>query len=166
MSSFRNLVLLAFLSVVVSFTPIAPSAQHRRTLSPLRAKGGGAIATPKTATKTATTTKSKTKETTKQKQDFKVHDGDQDTDIEEAPLWMLFLIGDKGYEQAHVTSRLAQIVQDMNEKNAIAVYDAAQRVGEALCGKYPHEHAEMFCEQLTRSDPIIYAEIREDKTDD
>ena len=76
---------------------------------------------------------------------------------------MVFLIGDTGYTQNHVTNRLNQVFEDVNEEGAIAIYDAAQKVGEALCGKYDFELAELYAEQLTRSDPIIYAEIREDK---
>ena len=79
---------------------------------------------------------------------------------------MVFLIGDKGYQQAHVTSRVQAILPDINEKGAMEIYDAAQKIGEAMCGKYEQELAEFYVEQLTRSDPIIFAECREDKTDD
>jgi hypothetical protein len=34
--------------------------------------------------------------------------------------------------------------------------------GKAMCGKYPLEHAEMYVEQLLRSDPIIFAELEEE----
>ena len=95
-----------------------------------------------------------------------MYEGEPDTESKEQPLWMVFLSGDEGYSQSHVTSRLVQIIEDMNDKNALAVYEAAQRVGEALCGKYDMEIAEFYAEQLTRSEPIIFAEIREDKDKD
>ena len=35
---------------------------------------------------------------------------------------------------------------------------------QGLCGLYVEEHAELYVEQFTRSDPIIYAELEpEDK---
>jgi ATP-dependent Clp protease adapter protein ClpS len=153
MSSFQSVLLVTFLSAVVAFTPTV-SVQHRRTLSPLFA----APAPPSTTTIT-TTTKQTTREVIKQKNKFKTVEGGGDTDIEDAPLWMLFLIADNGYDQNHVVGRLSDIVEDIDQKRAIECYEAAQRVGEAMCGKYQHEHAEQYAEQLTRSDPIIYAEV-------
>ena len=37
------------------------------------------------------------------------------------------------------------------------------QTGEAFMGKYPLEIAETYCESLIRSDPIIYADVRDDK---
>ena len=104
-----------------------------------------------------------TKQKQKQKESVKVYEAEPDTEAKEAPLWMVFLIGDKDYKQAHVTTRLTQVLEDVNDKSAIEMFEAAQRAGEAMCGKYDQEVAEFYAEQLTRSDPIIYAEAREDK---
>jgi ATP-dependent Clp protease adapter protein ClpS len=162
MTSFRNIIVLTVLSAVMAFTPSIPSLQHQRTLSSSPLFG---LAPPEVITKTKTVEKVVQKSKQKQKEKVKVYQGDADTETEEAPLWMLFLIGDKGYKQPHVTARVMQIIEGVNEKGAMAIYDAAQKNGEAMCGKFPHETAEFYMEQLTRSDPIIYAEIREDKQD-
>jgi ATP-dependent Clp protease adapter protein ClpS len=163
MTSLRNCLLLTFLSTVLAFTPTIPSTQTHRTLSSPPLFG---LAPPETITITKTKTKSKSKEKQTQKQDFQVFEGDMDTDIEEAPLWNLFLIGDETYSQNHVTQRMEAILPDVNSDGAGVIYEAAQRIGEALCGKYEQEMAEFYAEQLTRSDPIIYAEAREDKKKD
>ncbi|KAL3773633.1 hypothetical protein ACHAWO_012486 [Cyclotella atomus] len=165
MTSIRNCLLLTFLPTVLAFTPTIPSTQTYRTLSSCPLFG---LASPDTVTITTTTTKttSKSREKQTQKQDFKVYEDDGDTEIEEAPLWQVYLIGDKGYSQNHVTQRMEAILPDVNADGAGAIYDAAQRIGEALCGKYDQEEAEFYAEQLQRSDPIIYAEAREEPKND
>lgn len=79
---------------------------------------------------------------------------------------MVFLIGDEKYKQTHVTTRLTQIIPEVNDKIAIDIFEAAQKTGEGLCGKFDAEVAELYAEQLTRSDPIIFAEARPEKKDD
>lgn len=37
-----------------------------------------------------------------------------------------------------------------------------KKAGKAMCGKFPFERAELFKEQLIRSDPIIFAEMEEE----
>lgn len=160
MTPLYSVILLIFISSAVAFTPNIPSQQQRRTLSSSELFG---LAPPEVITKTKTVTKSKSKQKQKQKESVKVYEAEPDTEAKEAPLWMVFLIGDKDYKQAHVTTRITQIMEDVNEKSAIEMFEAAQRVGEAMCGKYDQELAEFYAEQLTRSDPIIYAEAREDK---
>eukprot|EP00956_Cyclotella_meneghiniana_P033754 scaffold98770_cov60-Cyclotella_meneghiniana.AAC.1 len=159
MTRFHSVILLIFISATVAFTPNI-SSQQRRTLSSSALFG---LAPPEVITKTKTVTKSKSKQKQKQKESVKVYEAEPDTEAKEAPLWMVFLIGDKDYKQAHVTTRLTQVLEDVNDKSAIEMFEAAQRAGEAMCGKYDQEVAEFYAEQLTRSDPIIYAEAREDK---
>jgi ATP-dependent Clp protease adapter protein ClpS len=140
-------------------------AVHQRRLSPLCSdKGGGsAIAAPKT--KTVTTTEVKQKQKQEQKKKFKPSDPDlfKQEDFEDAPMFRLFLIGDESYEQEHVVTRLVNVVEDCSEDNAADYFKAAYQGGEAFMGKYPREIAEMYAEQLTRSEPIIYMDVRDDK---
>jgi hypothetical protein len=42
------------------------------------------------------------------------------------------------------------------------IFQQAQQEGKAMCGKYPMEHAEMYKEQLIRSDPMIFSDIEEE----
>eukprot|EP00986_Skeletonema_menzelii_P006691 scaffold2544_cov145-Skeletonema_menzelii.AAC.2 len=78
-------------------------------------------------------------------------------------MFRLFLIGDEGYDQQHVVTRLVEIVEDCSEDNAADYFKAAYQGGEAFMGKYPREIAETYAEQLTRSDPIIFMDVRDDK---
>ena len=142
-----------------------PIQQHQRTtrLSPLCSdKGGGsAIAAPKTKTVTTTVTKQEQKQ--KQKKKFKANDPDLVQDFEDAPMFRLYLIGDEGDDQEHVVNRVYEVVEDCSEDDAATLFKSAYQTGEAFMGKYPREIAEMYAEQLTRSDPIIYADVRDDK---
>ncbi|KAL9184451.1 hypothetical protein ACHAXT_002537 [Thalassiosira profunda] len=158
---------LALVTSAAAFTT-APLHTHARRLSPLHQlgddKGGGsAIATPKT--KQVTTTVQKQKQESKQKKKFKPSEPDQlnENDFEDAPMYRLYLIGDEGYDQEHVVTRIHEIVEDCSEDDAATLFKAAYQGGEAFMGKYPMEIAETYAEQLTRSDPIIYADVRDDK---
>ncbi|ACI64818.1 predicted protein [Thalassiosira pseudonana CCMP1335] len=175
MAPLRTIVCALLLSASAAFTTVpTPITYHRSSAahisSPLFAKegkggGGGAIATPATKTVTQTTTKSKTEEVTKQKKKFKPSEPEEEYEFKEAPLWLLMLIADEADEQMHVITRLTEIVEDVNDDMAAELFKAANMVGEALVGKYPKEIGEMYAEQLTRSDPIIYAECREENPD-
>jgi len=123
--------------------------------------GGSAIAIPKT--KQTTTTVQKQKQKSKQKKKFKPSDPDlkSDEDFEDAPMFRLYLIGDEADEQAHVVTRLSDVVEDCSVDDAATLFKSASQTGEAFMGKYPKEIAEMYAEQLTRSDPIIYADVRD-----
>mmetsp|Transcript_22383 Transcript_22383/g.34090 ORF Transcript_22383/g.34090 Transcript_22383/m.34090 type:complete len:172 (+) Transcript_22383:63-578(+) len=164
--------LLCTLALVTTGTTTAftaaPIHQPRtQQLSPLYAsddKGGGsAIATPKT--KQITTTVQKQKQKSEQKKKFKPSDPDlkNESDFEDAPMFRLYLIGDEGDDQEHVVTRVYEIVEDCSEDDAATLFKSAYQTGEAFMGKYPREIAEMYAEQLTRSDPIIYADVRDDK---
>jgi len=80
-------------------------------------------------------------------------------EFREAPMYKLMLIGDDTYEPAHVIDRITSIMEDIDDDRASTIVQAAQAVGKSMCGKYPMEHAEMYKEQLIRSDPMIYADI-------
>lgn len=168
MVSIRTLVCsVALAATATAFTaaPIHQSQQKARRFSPLCSdKGGGsAIATPKT--KQVTTTVQKQKQKSEQKKKFKPSDPDirKEEDFEDAPMFRLYLIGDESYEQEHVVTRIFEVVEDCSEDDAATLFKAAYQGGEAFMGKYPREIAEMYAEQLTRSDPIIYADVRDDE---
>ena len=78
-------------------------------------------------------------------------------------MFRLFLIGDESYDQEHVITRLVEVVEDCSEDNAADHYKSAFQGGEAFMGKYPREICETYAEQLTRSEPIIYMDVRDDK---
>ncbi len=147
-----------------AFTSTAPILQRRTSLyqSGPDKGGGSAIATP--ATKQVTTTVTKQKQKSEQKQKAKPSEPDlrNEEDFEDAPMFRLFLIGDESYEQEHVVTRIFEIVEDCSEDEAARIFKSAYQSGEAFLGKYPKEIAETYAEQLTRSDPIIYADVRDD----
>ncbi|CAM9280974.1 unnamed protein product, partial [Phaeothamnion confervicola] len=82
----------------------------------------------------------------------------QQTEEEEVPMFKVILLGDEGYERAHVVMSL-QIVPDTDNVRAAEIYDEAQTTGKGLCGIYPEEHAELYVQQLTRAEPMIFADL-------
>ncbi|KAL7433187.1 hypothetical protein ACHAXH_004455 [Discostella pseudostelligera] len=162
------LSIIAFTTAAIAFTP-TPILQRRTFhMSPLHQAGpgkggGGAVATPGTKQEVTTVTKQKSEQ--KQKQKAKPSDPDlnSDQEFEDAPMFRLFLIFDEGYEQEHVVSRIFQVVEDCSEDEAARIFKSAYQQGEAFLGKYPKEIAETYAEALTRSDPIIYADVRDDE---
>lgn len=57
---------------------------------------------------------------------------------------------------------LAAVVEDLDEDAAATVFQQAMQEGKAMCGKYPFERAELFKEQLLRSDPMIFCDLEEE----
>jgi ATP-dependent Clp protease adapter protein ClpS len=86
----------------------------------------------------------------------------KEQDIEDAPLYKVMLLGDEEYDVGHIVTRLCEVMEDMDENLAATVFKSAQVAGKAMCGKYPLEHAELYVEQLLRSDPMIFAELEEE----
>jgi ATP-dependent Clp protease adapter protein ClpS len=121
--------------------------------------GGAAIAKP--AVKTDQKTKTVQKEKVKQRQKAEVGDpvSRREDEFQEAPMFKLMLIGDASYDAAHVVERMCAVVDDMDEDQAATVLQQANQVGKAMCGKYPFEKAELFKEQLIRSDPMIFSDL-------
>jgi len=158
--------ILVVISATANAFTTAPIHKLRTSPSPLYQsgpdKGGGAaIATPKT--KQATTTVQKQKLKNEQKQKAKPSEPDQLGDFEDAPMYRLFLIGDESYDQQHVVTRVHEVVQNISEDEAARIFKSAYQTGEAFISKFPKEIAETYAEQLTRSDPIIYADVRDDQ---
>ena len=129
-------------------------------------EGGAAIAKPKIQTKTTTVTKQKQKQKQRQKQRTSDPINRLDEEFEDAPMYRLMLLGDEEYDIVHVVERMCAILDDMDEDAASTILNQAQIAGKAMCGKYPFEHAEMYKEQLARSDPIIYADLEEENKRD
>jgi len=46
---------------------------------------------------------------------------------------------------------------------AASVFTQAQAGGKAMINKYPFEHAELYVEQLLRSDPMIFCDLEEEE---
>lgn len=124
--------------------------------------GGAAIAKPEV--KTAQKTETKAKEKSQQRSKARTHDpiSRRDEDFEDAPMYKLMLLGDDGYDPAHVVERMCAVVEDMDEDQAATVLKQANQQGKSMCGKYPMEIAELYKEQLIRSDPMIFSDLEEE----
>ena len=129
-------------------------------------EGGAAIAKPKIQTKTTTVTKQKQKQKQRQRQRTSDPINRRDEEFEDAPMYRLMLLGDEEYDVVHVVERMCAILDDMDEDAASTILNQAQIAGKAMCGKYPFEHAEMYKEQLARSDPMIYSDLEEENKRD
>lgn len=148
---------------VDAFVVRPPALSTQQRLVPLYAEGdkegGAAIAKPKI--KTDIKTKEKVKQKQKQKKKARVDEpkSRRKEEFEEAPMFKVMLLGDDSYDIGHVVDRLCAIIEDLDEGAAATVFQQAQQEGKAMCGKYPMEHAEMFKEQLIRSDPMIFSDV-------
>jgi ATP-dependent Clp protease adapter protein ClpS len=83
-------------------------------------------------------------------------------EFEDAPMFKLMLLRDDGADVEHVIKRLCAICDGMDEDQASTVFKQAQVAGKAMCGKYPFERAELFKEQLQRSNPMILADLEKE----
>jgi len=152
---------------VLSFTTIGTPHAFTPRGTVIYAKGdeetgGQAIAKPKVGVKVETVTKEKTKYAQKQKAKTSDPVKRREEEFEDAPLYKVMLIGDTDYEQTHVIEKMCEILEDMDEGGAATVFKQAQKGGQAMCGKYPFEHAELYKEQFGRSDPMIFCDVQEE----
>jgi ATP-dependent Clp protease adapter protein ClpS len=83
-------------------------------------------------------------------------------EFEDAPMFKLMLLRDDGADVEHVLKRLCSVCDGMDEDQASTVFKQAQAAGKAMCGKYPFERAELFKEQLQRSNPMILSSLEKD----
>ncbi|KAL3944687.1 MAG: hypothetical protein SGBAC_001245 [Bacillariaceae sp.] len=159
-------VLLAVMHMASSFTPLTFSTRQRSILFAGEGEGdssgGAAIAKPAIKQAQKTETKSKQKQQAVNKE--KTHDpiSRRDEKFEDAPMFKLMLIADDSYDAVHVVERMCAVCEDMDEDQANSVFQQASQKGQAMCGKYPFERAELFKEQLIRSDPMIFSDIIEE----
>lgn len=61
-----------------------------------------------------------------------------------------------------LTLRLNQHHLTPNNIQAAEIFEEAQEGGKGLCGTYPEEEAELYVEQFTRCEPIIYADMEKE----
>jgi ATP-dependent Clp protease adapter protein ClpS len=117
-----------------------------------------AQAQPEVQIKTKVKVETKQKQKVTQKQKVKSGEPVQrhEDDFQDAPMYKVMLLSDDSYDPEHVVTRMCAIMEDMDEDQAVTVYQQAMQSGKAMCGKYPFERAELFKEQLIRSDPMIY----------
>ena len=158
------------MGATLSFTINSPYTPNRKTFAlyvgDSDKEGGAAIAKPKVGVKVDQVTKQKSKQGSKQRVRSSDPINRREEKFEDAPLFKVLLIGDDDYDQSHVIERMCEILEDMDENQAASVFKSAQQGGKAMCGKYPLEHAEMYKEQLLRSDPMIFSDVEEEnKTD-
>mmetsp|Transcript_7494 Transcript_7494/g.11417 ORF Transcript_7494/g.11417 Transcript_7494/m.11417 type:complete len:169 (+) Transcript_7494:96-602(+) len=163
----RHLAAAFLFSVLNSFVQgfIAPQkpAFHPSVLfSDREGASGPAIAKPKIGQKTAVEVKTVQKVEIKRKIQPADPVSRKAEDFEEAPLFKVMLIGDDGYDANHVVERITSLMEELDDDAASTIFEQAQMAGQAMCGKYPLEHAEMYKEQLLRSDPMIFADIEDE----
>ena len=171
------IVVVLALTTVLQVSSFVPSDRTAFVVSPTTRPGtsflhagqrdsdsGGGAAIAKPAVKTEIVTKQASKQKQKQTQKARTHDpiSRREEDFEEAPLYKLMLIGDDGYDPAHVVERMCAVVEDMDEDQAATVLQQSLQEGKAMCGKYPMEIAELYKEQLIRSDPMIFSDMEEE----
>ena len=125
-------------------------------------EGGAAIAKPKIGQKTAVEVKTRQKVEIRKKNKPAEPVQRREEDFQDAPMYKLMLIGDDSYDAVHVIERLCSVCDDMDEDQAATVFQQANQMGKAMCGKYPFERAELFKEQLQRSNPMIFADMEEE----
>jgi len=148
------LLLLSLLVSTSSFLPL-PAFSLTRHTSSLSAGG------PAPATKTIQKQKTASPITGKPKAKIQVAEPQTrgETETEDAPRYMVIVIGDESYTETHVVARLNELFDDIDQKQASDVYNAVMKTGKGLAGVYPLEQAEFYVEQLLRSEPMIFAEL-------
>mmetsp|Transcript_36539 Transcript_36539/g.71869 ORF Transcript_36539/g.71869 Transcript_36539/m.71869 type:complete len:177 (+) Transcript_36539:100-630(+) len=146
---------------------------HRQHVLPMRKSvivclgpgSAGAIAKPKVKIGQVTATpklgepaqQTKIREKTQVKQRVETKQ-----DVEEAKRYKLNLLGDDAYDFEHVVDRLENLVPDVDKAMAVSCFNEAQAAGLALIGVFHMETAELYKEQLIRSEPMIYADMQEE----
>lgn len=159
-------ILLSVLHLANGFAPASTFGVRNNVVLFGEREGdsGGGAALAKPAIKQAQKTETKAKEKVKSVNKEKTHDpiSRRDEKFEDAPMFKLMLLSDESYDAVHVVERMCAIVEDMDEDQASTVYQQASETGKAMCGKYPFERAELFKEQLIRSDPMIFSDIVEE----
>eukprot|EP00560_Eucampia_antarctica_P008865 CAMPEP_0197822958 /NCGR_PEP_ID=MMETSP1437-20131217/278_1 /TAXON_ID=49252 ORGANISM="Eucampia antarctica, Strain CCMP1452" /NCGR_SAMPLE_ID=MMETSP1437 /ASSEMBLY_ACC=CAM_ASM_001096 /LENGTH=173 /DNA_ID=CAMNT_0043421871 /DNA_START=41 /DNA_END=562 /DNA_ORIENTATION=+ len=167
MAFLKPIICLLIIATVSAFSTHKP-AFTTSTTSLFAGKGeqegGAAIAKPKVniGQKTAMVTETKARVVLKKKAKPSGPESRREEKFEDAPMYKVMLLGDKEYDQEHVIKRLCETLEDMDENNAATVFTQAQQGGKAMCGKYPMEHAELYKEQMLRSDPMIFCDIEEE----
>jgi ATP-dependent Clp protease adapter protein ClpS len=153
----RLTILLAF--VTTTTFPTAFVVKSKSKMIPL-----AGMAQPEVQIKTKVKVETKEKQKVTQKQKVKGGEPVQrhEDDFQDAPMYKVMLLSDDSYDAEHVVTRMCAIIEDMDEDQAATVFQQAMQSGKAMCGKYPFERAELFKEQLIRSDPMIFTDLEEE----
>lgn len=61
-----------------------------------------------------------------------------------------------------LTSRATHLPTHAPIYQAAEIFEEAQEGGKGFCGTYPEEEAELYVEQFTRCEPIIYADMEKE----
>ncbi|CAM9625703.1 unnamed protein product [Choristocarpus tenellus] len=181
MISPRDLIVLVMAAVLTgtsAFLAQPPLGGHLRSALPPsqicmpigRSAGQGSRARTWTCmaapAKVATTTKTKTAPViAKPKVEKKVEVKSRvkvKPKTEDAPMFKVHLLGDEEYERDHVLLALQDIIPEMDNTKAAAVFDEAQRGGRGHCGTFPEEQSELYVEQFIRCEPMIFAAMEEE----
>ncbi|GMI17711.1 hypothetical protein TrLO_g1102 [Triparma laevis f. longispina] len=85
-----------------------------------------------------------------------------EVETEDAPRYKVLLIGDEEYDEEHVIERMVDVVDDVDKKQSIEIFYAAQKAGKGLVGVYPLEMSEHYVEQFLRSEPMIFTELEKE----
>lgn len=122
------------------------------------------MAQPEVQIKTKTKVETQTKQSVEIKKKAKSGEpvSRNEEDFQDAPMFKLMLLSDDGYDGEHVILRMCSIIDDLDENAAATIFQQAMQEGKAMCGKYPFERAELFKEQLLRSDPMIFADLEDE----
>ncbi|CAM9263950.1 unnamed protein product [Ectocarpus sp. 6 AP-2014] len=124
---------------------------------------GGKVGRAKVSLERAVTSvaapKSESAQETKKKQVTKTK---RATETEDAPMFQVLVIGDEEYNREHVVMSIQDIVPDTDNTRAAEIFEEAQEGGKGFCGTYPEEEAELYVEQFTRCEPIIYADMEKE----
>ena len=148
---------------VDAFVPPSPAfVRTVRLQAEGEKEGGAAIAKPAIKTDQKTETKTREKQKVRKKAQIDEPKSRRKEEFQDAPLFRVMLIGDDSYDIGHVVERMCAIMEDLDEDMAANIYQQAQQEGKAMCGKYPLEHAEMYKEQLIRSDPMIFSDLEDE----
>ncbi|KAG5175391.1 hypothetical protein JKP88DRAFT_283579 [Tribonema minus] len=84
------------------------------------------------------------------------------TESEDCPMYKVLLLGDEGYEREHVIMAIQDIIPETDNKKSTEIFEEAQKTGTGMCGVFPEEHAELYVQQFTRCEPMIYADMEEE----
>ena len=158
-------IFVSILQLANGFAPVVTFPRHTSLFAGQRDNdSGGGAALAKPAVKIAQKTETKAKEKVKSTSKAKTHDpiSRRDEEFEDAPMFKLMLLDDESYDAVHVVERMCAVIEDMDEDQASTVVQQASQEGKAMCGKYPFERAELFKEQLLRSDPMIFSDLVEE----
>ncbi|CAM9380521.1 unnamed protein product [Chrysoparadoxa australica] len=81
------------------------------------------------------------------------------TQEDNVPMFKVLLLGDEGYQREHVLLACQEIIPECDNKRSVEIFEEAQKTGQSLCGVYPEEEAELYVQQFTRAEPMIFSEL-------